>query len=330
MRFSSLLGIASIFFAIICFSSQVMAVGEATAQSLVIPPGARANGMGQSSVALAEDATAAWWNPGGLAFIKNKNLALMHSSLLSDLYSDIYYEYFGYSNEVAGLGALSFSAAYLTYGQIQAKKGPDSPEIPFKAWEGYLMSSFGMKLMENLGLGMSLKFIYIDLAPAWANPSGRKGAGSSIALDVGALWKLPVYKTRLGVTVTNIGPDVNFEDKEQPNPLPTTLRVGAAFNAVSDEVSNLTLTLEVEQSLVWLVQRHIKTRSTEIWHLGSEYLYIDMISGRFGYVYDKEGGVKGITYGLGFIYKNMVFGYASVPQNVELDRVNRWSIALSF
>jgi len=319
-------------------SSPALAVGEATGASLTISPGGRANGLGQAYVSLADDATAAWWNPAGLGAVKGKNISLMHASLLSDLYSDIYYEYFSYANEVGGIGALSFSMAYLTYGEIIAKRSPASPEIPFKAWEGYLMGSFGMRLAENLNFGLSLKFIYIDLAPAWATQSGRKGAGSSIALDVGTQWKTPGFKLwrlripkmRMGATVTNIGPDVNFIDKEQPNPLPTTLRVGVAFNPISDEISNLILTLDVEQSLLWLVQRHITTRETEIYHFGMEYQYVNLLAGRLGYVRDNEGGIKGMTYGLGFIYKGLRFDYASVPQNVELDRVNRWSIAVSF
>jgi len=48
--------------------SPVFAQGEATVLFLVINPGARQGGMGEAGVALADDATAIYWNPAGLAF----------------------------------------------------------------------------------------------------------------------------------------------------------------------------------------------------------------------------------------------------------------------
>lgn len=318
---------------IICLAvtaAEVRAVGESTAPSLIIPPGARANGMGESFVSLADDATAAWWNPGGLAFLRGNNLALMHSQLVPDLATDVYYEFLGYSRSFSGLGTFGFSFIYLTYGESIGKKGPDAPEIPFNSWEGALMASYGMNLMENLGFGLSMKFIYADLAPADVTPTGREGAGSSIALDLGALWKLPGWKTQIGAALTNLGPDVNYEDKEQPNHLPLNLRLGASVIPLSDDISNLIFTFEVEQSLVWLIHDDIETRRSEIWHAGAEYRYINLLAGRVGYIYDDDGDFNAATYGLGFLYKGFQFDYANVPQSTELDRVHRWSLTVAF
>ncbi|MCJ7813427.1 hypothetical protein MUP95_08970, partial [bacterium] len=47
--------------------SHVFAVSQAAVLFLMISPGARAAGMGEAFVALADDATAAYWNPAGLA-----------------------------------------------------------------------------------------------------------------------------------------------------------------------------------------------------------------------------------------------------------------------
>ena len=52
-------------------------VGEALAQtaalSLAIPPTARANAMGEAYVAIADESSAAWWNPAGLGFLAEKD-----------------------------------------------------------------------------------------------------------------------------------------------------------------------------------------------------------------------------------------------------------------
>ena len=56
------------------------AVSEAAVLSLMISPGARAAGMGEAFVAMADDATATFWNPAGLAFQHNKELHLPQST----------------------------------------------------------------------------------------------------------------------------------------------------------------------------------------------------------------------------------------------------------
>jgi opacity protein-like surface antigen len=321
---------------------QSFAVGEAGVPSLIIPPGARANGIGESYVALAEDATAAWWNPGGLAFVNGHNLALMHSQLVPDLANDVYYEFLGYTNQLSDFGTIGVSLVYLTYGTSVATNAQGIPQGEFKSWEASGLVSFALPLTPNLGVGLTGKFIHADLAPASLTLEHLDGTGSSVAVDMGLLWKVPAFhipvvgnvverRLRLGASLTNLGPDISFIDQEQSDPLPFTARVGFAYTAVADEVSNLLFTGDIEQSLVWLIDSGTNKRRSEIWHGGIEYRYIDLLAGRIGYVYDKDGDFNSATYGLGFIYKGKVaLDYANVPQAETLDRVHRWSVIVSF
>jgi len=64
---------------------------EAGAIFLLISPGARAGGMGEAQVAVADDAYATFWNPAGLAFLKGSEMALMHVNWLPNLADDMYY-----------------------------------------------------------------------------------------------------------------------------------------------------------------------------------------------------------------------------------------------
>jgi hypothetical protein len=321
----------AVFILLLFSASRAFAVAEAGVPSLIIPPGARANGMGECYVAVAEDATAAWWNPGGLAFVKGRNLALMHSQLVPDLASDVYYEFLGYANEIQDLGTLSFSLVYLTYGTSVATNTLGEVLGDFKSWEASGMASFAMPLRENLGVGLSMKFIHADLAPDDFTLERLDGTGSSFAVDAGVLWKIPSKKVNLGFSLTNMGPDIAFIDQEQSDPLPITARGGVAFTPVADEISNLILTFDLEQSLVWLVSSASNTRRSEIYHVGAEYRYVNLLAGRLGYIYDQDGDFKAATYGLGFIYKNKLsLDYANVPQATTLERVHRWSIYFTF
>jgi hypothetical protein len=313
------------------FAPPASAVGEAGVPSLIITPGARANGMGAAFVAVADDATALWWNPGGLAFVNNRSITLMHSQLVPDLASDVYYEFLGYTNPIKNFGTFGASIIYLTYGESYKTDEVGNVLEPFTSWEASGAISFAIPIRKNLGVGLSMKFIHADYAPAWATLEGQRGAGSTVATEVGVLWKMPSRRLNLGASISNIGPDIAYIDPEQSDPLPTILRVGAAFTTISDEISNLLFTVDIEQSLVWAVHSNINTRRGEIYHVGAEYTYINLLAGRIGYIQDKDGDVKSPTFGLGFIYKDRVrVDYASVPQAEDLERVHRWSIGITF
>jgi hypothetical protein len=344
MRFKLLTVLATV--AIMLFSSPVFAVGEAGVPSMIIPPGARANGIGETFVAIADDATAAWWNVGGLAFVKDQNLVLMHSQLVPDLANDVYYEFLGYSYQLKDLGTISLSLVYLTYGESVATNTQGQTTGTFKSWEASGLLSFALPITPNLGVGLTGKFIHADLAPATLTLDQLDGTGSTVAVDAGVLWKVPGFwkvadrRLSLGASLNNLGPDISFIDQEQSDPLPLTLRAGFAYTAVASDVSNWLLTFDLEQSLVWLITDGTTdpntgvtkdpTRRSEIYHVGTEYRYADLIAGRIGYISDEDGDFSDATYGLGFIYKSVALDYANVPQATTLDRVHRWSIGVSF
>lgn len=325
-----LLGVA-LLVTVLASHESAFAVAESGVPSLTIPPGARPNGMGEAFVAVADDATAGWWNVGGLAFVAKKNLAFMHSQLVPDLASDVYYEFLGYSQPAGDIGTWSLDLVYLTYGESVATDATGTPLRTFTSWEGSLGGSFAMRLGDNVGAGIAMKFIRVDLAPADVTQDNVEGSATSFAVDVGTLWKLPKQRLNLGLAVTNMGPDLTFIDQEQSDPLPWNLRVGTAWTPVADEISNLLLTFDVEQSLVWLVDEDVETRRSEIWHVGTEYRYVNLLAARVGYVYDADGDFNDPTYGLGFIYKDKLsLDYANVPQAETLERVHRWSLYFSF
>ncbi len=326
----SLLGSALLVAALTVYQS-AYAVGESGVPSLTIPPGARPNGMGESYVAIADDATAQWWNVGGLAFTKKRSLAFMHSQLVPDLASDVYYEYLGYSQPAGDIGVWAVSLIYLTYGESIATGAAGEFLGEFTSWEGALNASFAMPLGDNVGAGISMKFIRVDYAPDEFTIDNANGAGTSFAVDVGALWKMPKPRVNIGASLVNMGPNIAFIDREQSDPLPITARLGTAWTPIADDISNLILTFDVEQSLVWLVDDEVDTRRSEIWHAGTEYRYVNLLAGRVGYVYDADGDFNDFTYGLGFIYKDKLsLDYANVPQAEQLERVHRWSLYFSF
>jgi len=319
--------------AVLAFSmtGTLQAQGEAGAHCLIIPPSARANGLGQSYVAIADDATGIWWNPAGLAFV-NTAVDLMHSQLVPELASDVFYEYFGGAFRVEGLGTVGASLVYLTYGDWEARDQNNNYLGQYSSWEMAPTLSGAVKVWNSVGIGMNIKFVYIDLAPKEATVEGQAGRGSSVAVDFGGLWRVPDFKVLgfkvsrldLGVCVSNLGPSISFVNVDQAAALPRNLRTGFAYTPYASDLGRATVTAEFNRPLV-------EFDRSNTYHAGAEFSYIDLISVRAGYMHDKDGNIMDPTYGLGFSFsKRYRLDWASIPQAQELGRVHRWSIGFTF
>lgn len=308
-----------------------LAQGEAGAHCLIIPPSARANGMGQTYVAIADDATGIWWNPAGLAFVE-RAVDLMHSQLVPELASDVFYEFMGGAFKMEGIGTFGGSVIFLTYGEWEGRDENNVYLGKFTSWEVAPTLSGAVLLKGSIGIGMNLKFIYIDLAPEEATPEGEAGRGHSVAVDIGGLWKVPEFSLfgfmvkdlSLGLNVSNLGPSITFINSDQAAPLPRNLRFGFAWLPINGDVGKLTIVSEFNRPLV-------EFERSNTYHVGTEFVYINLIAVRAGYVHDKDGNMKDPTYGLGFIFNDRVrIDWASIPQAQELGRVHRWSVGVTF
>ena len=112
------------------FVGAAMAGSGAGAINLSFPIGARYNALGEAGTALSQDATAMWWNPGGLAFLpqrpKNHDIQIMQSSLAEGLADDIGLYWLGYAAPMGGHGAFGAYLNYLDMGEQQATDESDS------------------------------------------------------------------------------------------------------------------------------------------------------------------------------------------------------------
>ena len=296
----------------------------AGAHSLQIPPGARANGLGEASVAIAQDATAAWWNPAGLAFLRGKTLGLMHSQLVPDLADDIYYEYLGWVSHLESWGTYSANLIFLSYGESDITY--DSPESQgtFSSYEFSPSIAYGMQLNENTAIGLGLKYVRVDLAPIEAvHDFNREGAGSSMAVDFGFMRYFG--STSLGLVLSNFGPNISFINEEQSDPLPRHFKLGGARTWYLPEgLGHVLATADFNKMLV--------PGGPVTWNGGVEFQYSDLMALRMGYVHDPDGDITDLTFGAGFHVslgsRELYLDYANIPQASDLDRVHRFSLEM--
>lgn len=160
------------------------------AEVLTIGAGARALAMGGAFVAAANDATAAFWNPAGLALINDVELSTMHQTA-DDLQS---YDFYNIAFKTdAGSYALSY--LQLGVGDIPIT-GPNGPAIlgqtQYSDKAGLI--SGGWMLTPQLALGATLKFLNTN-----AYTASAFGFGSDLGL---------LYRPFKELTIGLVGRDI--------------------------------------------------------------------------------------------------------------------------
>lgn len=304
------------------YAGTAHAQAEAGAQSLLIAPGARADGMGRAFVAVANDANAVWWNPGGLAFTTGHDISSMYTKLVPDLAEDVFFSYTSYAQHVEGWGGIGFSLGYLSYGKSIATD-PDGNELgTFTSYELAPTIAYGTELMKNMGFGVALKLVRVDLAPADKTQDRQAGRGTTFAADLGGLYKIPKLKSSVGLALQNLGPNIAYIDQDQSDPLGRNVKAGIAVTPFETELYRVTVAADVNRSLL--------SHGAFIENGGAEFEFNRLLALRAGYIYDPRGTVKDLTYGLGLNFRGIRVDYASVPQSEFLDRVNRFSASYHF
>jgi hypothetical protein len=317
----------------VAWCSQALAVGEAAAPSLIISPSARAWGLGQSFVAVADDATAIYWNPGGLAFLEGTSMTLTHSQLIPMLADDVYFETFNVAHNIPDIGTLGLSAIYLTYGSWWETTTGGEEVAEHTSYEFAFGGYYALKLSETTALGIGLKVCHVFLAPATEATGFKEGAGTSFAADFGVLGR-PSDRISYGVAIQNVGPNMSFIEKDDAAPLPRTLRGGVAFKPFVGEEYSTMVSIEASKALIGLDEIFSEGKFSEVrrdatLNGGIELSFAGFVAARTGYIYDPDGKIKDFTFGFGVrvpVGGGLTFDYASVPKAEELGRENKFSL----
>lgn len=206
-------------------------VGTAGAQFLEIGVSARAEGMANSFLATSDDATSLYYNPAGTALLEKREVVFTHI----DYPVGINYEFMGlvYPNRAGG--NLGFSIGALNTGDM-VETTPYHPEgtgRTFSASDFFSCLTYSRRLTQKFSLGLNLKYIgqfYADEeAHGWA-------------FDVGTMFLTGFKSLRIGMKLSNFGPDMQFT--QLTFPLPMTFHFGLAGELYNTDRHKLTLNLK--------------------------------------------------------------------------------------
>lgn len=321
---------------------KAFAVSEGAPAALqpLLTPSARAAGMAQAYVAVADDATASYWNPAALALQNRASVAFMYSKLVPDLADDIAYYHFAYARPGWG-GTLGFSVIFLSFGTSTIVDESGTSQGDFNSFDFVPQISYGNQLTDRLSVGFSFKFVLSKLSDPIPGLEIGDGTGQSIAGDLSALYTITtaqsaIGETRIGAIFQNLGPNIAYNDEDQAESLPRMLRLGAMWKpklgAPRKEDGMLLHQLLFAGELT---KPLVNVDDKPIWKGGGEYSFYEFIALRGGWIQDDDGDITDYTYGIGFSLKRIAktglrFDFASFPQATDLDRVKRFALSYDF
>lgn len=227
-------------------------IGGAAVVFLQIEPDSRAAGMGNTGVALADNANAIFWNPAGLARQKGGEVGFTHSAWLPELDADLAYEYATAKYNVPGVATLGAHVTYLNLGKHTQTDADGQTLGEFRSYDLAVGLSAARNVTDNFAVGLSGRYIRSSLAPI----EDDAGVGSALALDLGVLYghdmRLGGIPSRVsvGANLANFGPAIKYSSTDSTgDPIPTNLRVGAATTFNFDEFNTLTLATDFNKQL---------------------------------------------------------------------------------
>jgi long-subunit fatty acid transport protein len=299
--------------------------GTSSGTFLKIGVGARATGLGEAFVAVANDPTAIYWNPAGLASMQRQELSISHL----DWPADVNYEHLAYVMPVRRLGgALAFQVGMLT-----TRIDETSELQPFGTGRSFVYSdavfgaAYARRWTDKLLIGAGLKYMHEDLGTDVGGPST-----SAMLFDVGSIFYLGLGSVRIATSLSNFGsqlrpkgtyvsPYSGLTRSYDSFDSPTMFRYGFAFEAIERASQRLTYSLEIDQPAD--NQQVIKSGLEWGWHR--------MFALRGGYNFNadalKFSAGAGFTGGIGPLSGTVDYAYTD---GGPLGAVNRLSLGVRF
>lgn len=226
-------------------------VGTASGTFLQIGVGARAVGMGEAFIAIANDPSAVYWNPAGLASLQRREVMESHVGWPADVHYD-------HVTLVLPSRRLGGSIA-MQFGLLGTKMQETTELAPFGTGRDFTYSdvvagaTYARRWTDKLLVGAGLKYVHEDLGSELGGPTT-----TAFLFDAGSIFYLGLGSVRIATSLTNFGPalkpagtftspytgEVRYYDGFDP---PLMFRYGLAFEPVENATQRLTTSFQVDQ-----------------------------------------------------------------------------------
>jgi hypothetical protein len=309
----------------IASSAPAQKVATTSMQFLKVMPCARATALGDAYSVLASGAEAVFWNPAGVANVRNMELSSTYTLWMMDTKMGS----LSFAASLGAIGAVGAMMQYVDYGTMEEAIWAD-PYIkndPYPGLTGRQFRpnafvaglSYARQLTERFSAGLTVKYAYESLyngrtVSAMIQQDTYQDVntwGSGFLFDFGMYYDTGFKTLRVAIAVQNFGPEIKYA--KESSPVPLQFRWGIAADLVgpdalllSDEKSRVGVAFDLFQPNDYAQQIHC----------GVEDEFAGMFALRTGYKfnYDSEGLTvgAGIKQTLGSVKLILDYSYGSV------------------
>jgi hypothetical protein len=283
--------------------------------------GGRALGLGGAYVAMADDATATYWNPAGLSQISSQELVFMHAETFGSLLNHDFISWAlplhnRYQNYTLGISLMRLGGGDIKVTELPDPNNPiSSANRPYVKKEAghadYLLTfSFARETSPKLSLGGNAKIIYRHIVD---------NSAFGLGIDLGLLYS-PTSYLSLGANFKDAVSTLLSYDNGTRETISPSLRTGFGLKK---GIKNFALLFTTEAELNFEGRRY----SAQYWqgdisadmHYGWEVVYLKKVSARLGF----DRGNFSAGGGLGFKKFEVDLAFLS---HKELDNSYRVSL----
>ena len=294
-------------------------VGISTAEFLKIGVGGRASAMGDAFVAVANDASALYWNPAGLVQFKDDQLMFSHNIWVVDINHDFVGAVY-HMDETNAFG-VSFTSLSMQDMPVTTEFQPFGTGNYFSFGDIALAVTYSRKMTEQFSFGGTVRYIEETL---------DKLKMRGVMIDLGTYYWTGLGTTRFAVAVSNFGnqlaPDGQVVligkrsvSQWQAFSPPTVFRIGFALEPYQDDINKVTASIQLN---------HPNDNSENL-STGVEYSWNNTFFLRGGYKFnvDEQNYSFGAGVYLPVSIANVTVDYA-YSNFVRLGTAHRFSIIL--
>jgi hypothetical protein len=298
---------------VIIFSAGIKAATTDYAGDMMsIGVGARALGMGGAFAAVADDASAMYWNPAGIVNVKGVEVSSVKLLGMEGLDANYTYLNLIYN---PGDNTGSFGIGYLKqqFGGIIIRDGSGN-QIggPREASDNVINATYARKISNWLSAGINAKALF-GMYPDSGAGQGYNGFGADAALfiDLGGIYDA-LKGLALGINLQDPYAEINIPGGEER--VAYNLKTGVGYNLPFIFLKNLSSRM--------IVAADYDTEYNGEYHFGAEFMWNGMIGirgGIQGYISGTDGLNQDaeLSLGAGIKWYFLRIDYAYVNSNIS-------------
>lgn len=307
--------------------------GTTAAPFLQLGVGGRAVGMGDAFTAIANDASALYWNPAGMELLPSNAISFSYMNWIADMR----FVNAGMIIKAGTVGSFGVSVTSLATPEmlVRTVQEPEGLGLRFDAADMAIGLSYARNLTERFSFGGTFKYIERRIWHMEAN---------AIAADFGLLYRLPWQGLQLGISITNFGSKLQLQGTDAVKSIDIDPNMAGNNSAVMTELrtKEWALPLQFRFGLSYELMRTSSNTLTvaadylhpndnnESVNTGFEYCYDEILMLRAGYqsllLQDAE---EGLSFGIGLKYAGVGFDF-SYSAMEHLGYVDQFTLQLDF